>query len=232
MDAAWELAEAAASHGTVVRTELQTRGRGRFSRRWVSDPSVSLLVSVVLKTPSIIVGPLLPVAATLAVRDAVQDVSGLDCAIKWPNDVHLDGRKIAGVLVEVRVDTRGEATAVLGVGLNVNLDLASHPELQETATSLLAATGQRHSLSAAAAALFPRLEETFAQMTRGDELVDRWRRSLDTLGSHVVVRQRDRAIEGIAEDVDGEGRLLLRGPDGTLHRLAEGDVSLREEAAG
>ncbi|MCH8847621.1 MAG: biotin--[acetyl-CoA-carboxylase] ligase [Chloroflexi bacterium] len=224
MDAAWELAEAGAAHGTAVVAGTQTAGRGRFARAWVSGDGESLLASVVLR-PHASVAPLLTVIGCLAVLDAVRELCGLACAVKWPNDVHVGGKKLAGVLAEGRTDTTGAGVAVLGIGLNVNLDLAQHPELAGTATSLLAETGHATDLRLAGDALFRSLDAVYGSADPA-ALVARWRDALDTLGRRVTVRGRDATLSGLAEDVDAAGRLLLRTDDGALHALSEGDVTL------
>ena len=227
MDTAWELAEAGASHGTAVVAGTQTRGRGRFDRTWVSGPGESLLASVVLR-PDASIAPLLTVIGCLAVRDAVRELCGLACAMKWPNDVHVGGRKLCGVLAEGRTDTTGAGVAVLGIGLNVNLDLGQHPELAGTATSLLAETGRATGLRLAGDTLFRSLDACFGGAEPA-ALIARWREALDTLGARVTVRGRDATLSGLAEDVDAAGRLLLRTDDGALHALSEGDVTLAAE---
>ncbi len=230
MDVAWELAEAGVPHGTAVVAGTQTSGRGRFARPWVSGEGESLLASVVLR-PDGSIAPLLTMIGCLAVLDAVRELSGLACAVKWPNDVHVGGRKLCGVLAEARfdadssTDTRGASVAVLGIGLNVNLDLAQHPELVGNATSLLAETGHAIGLRLAGDTLFRSLDACYASAEPA-AVVARWRESLDTLGKRVTVRARDATLAGLAEDVDATGRLLLRTDDGTLHALSEGDVTL------
>ena len=112
---AWQLAEADAPHGMTVVAQEQTAGRGRFSRRWVSGEGDCLLASVLLRPPAD-AAPLLSIAGALAASDAVRALTGLACAFKWPNDVLLNGRKVCGVLTEVRADTDGNVIAVLGVG--------------------------------------------------------------------------------------------------------------------
>ena len=229
MDVAWERASRGAANGSAVQAASQTRGRGRFSRRWVSDPEGSLLLSVVMRAPPLTIGPLTAIGAAVAVVDAVRSLSGLDCAVKWPNDVRIGGRKLCGVLVEARADTTGNGVAILGVGLNVNLDPSRHPDIAEAATSLAAETGRRFRIGDAADALLEHLDTVFAASGPVLPVLERWRAMSDTLGRQVVVHQRNGALAGIAVDIDDEGRLLLRTADGALHRLSEGDVTLRTQ---
>ncbi len=224
MDVAWELADGGAAHGTAVQAGTQTAGRGRFGRRGLSSPGESVRLSVVLRSAGGYIGPLLPAVVTLAVCDAAVELAGIACAIKWPNDVHVAGRKLCGVLVEVRVDTAGSAVAVAGVGLNL-ADVV-HPELAGHATSLSAETGRNFRLSDAAEQLLASLDKNLEEANQGADIIGRWRSGLDTLGRRVSVKSRSGTFTGTAEDVDDEGRLLLRTDDGTIHVLSEGDVSI------
>ena len=129
-----ELAEAGAPHGTVVTAAEQTAGRGRQGRSWTAPPGKALLYSALLR-PLDERHLLLPLAAPLAVCEAAEELQpGIDCAIKWPNDVWVEGRKLAGVLIEAKPEERW---AVIGVGLNLSIEPDEFPpELRETATSL------------------------------------------------------------------------------------------------
>jgi BirA family biotin operon repressor/biotin-[acetyl-CoA-carboxylase] ligase len=217
-----------APHGTAIRALVQHVGRGRFARRWESAVGDSLLTSTILRTPPVPVGTPISVAATLAVRDTVRELTSSDCAIKWPNDVHVNGRKIAGVLVEASVDTDGNGVAILGIGLNVNLDPAQYPDIADIATSLSAEAGHPFTLDQLEATLFAALDTAIARVIADPQqmLID-WRASVDTLGRNISVHTRSGVLIGVAEDVDQHGHLLLRTPDGKLRTLAEGDVSLR-----
>jgi BirA family biotin operon repressor/biotin-[acetyl-CoA-carboxylase] ligase len=224
-DTAWALAQAGAPHGTAVQAQEQSRGRGRFSRRWVAGPGEALLASVLVRPPLRVV-PLLTIAATLAVRDAVRALAGVEAAVKWPNDVHVGGRKLAGVLAEGRTDTEGQTACVIGIGLNLTLDPAAHPDIAAVATSLWALTGQRVDPLHAGAAVLAALDGWYAAAVAGEDLLGPWRAGLDTLGQRIRVSVVGGALTGIAEDVDATGQLLLRTDDGRLHTLPAGDVTL------
>ena len=226
MDVAWDVAGRGAGHGTVVVAGVQTAGRGRFSRRWVSDRGESLLMSVLLR-PDARVAPLLGIAAALAVGDAVDALTGTACAFKWPNDVLLGGRKVCGILVEGRTDVAGDAAAVLGVGLNVDLDGAAHPELAETAASLRAAAGRPIAVAEAERAVLAALRSRYRRCIEDPSgTVRDWAARLSTLGRTVTVRQRNGATTGVAERVDGTGRLVLRLASGARRTVSEGEVTL------
>ena len=140
MDEAGRLAGGGCPEGLVVVTEQQTAGRGRFGRSWISGPGESLLLSIVLR-PTAEQLPQANMAATLAVaRTADRHVDGR-VTIKWPNDVRIGGRKVAGILIEADSQAGRIASAVVGIGINVSVDTAGHPEIAGTATSLVEETG-------------------------------------------------------------------------------------------
>ena len=168
-----DLARAAAPHGTLVTASEQTAGRGRQGRTWLARPGSAVLMSVVLRDPP----ESLPLAAAVAVAEAVP----ADCLIKWPNDVLLDGRKLAGILVEGRPQ---EGWAVLGIGLNVSTPAADFPaELRDIATSLAAALGEAPDTEEVLAALLARLDTRLASPL--DEVLEEWRRRDALLGSEI-----------------------------------------------
>jgi BirA family transcriptional regulator, biotin operon repressor / biotin---[acetyl-CoA-carboxylase] ligase len=203
------LALAEAPHGTVVTADEQTAGRGRQGRGWVAAPGSAVLVSIVLRPPPESV----PLAAAVAVAEAVP----ADCRIKWPNDVLVDGRKLAGILVEGRPQ---EGWAVLGIGLNVSTPAhAFPPELRETATSLAIALPEPPSAERVLAALLERLADRLA--TPLPEVLAEWR-SRDALEGSKV---RWNGGEGTAAGIDESGSLLVDTGAGRV-ALAAGEVHL------
>ncbi len=226
MDAAWAMADENAPHGAVVVARTQTAGRGRFSRPWVSGDDESLLLSVLLRPPPAAAALLSP-AAALAVVDTAEDAAGVRCEIKWPNDVLAGGRKLCGVLVELRARTDGVVAAVIGVGLNVNLDLRAIPELRETATSLAEQAGRRLDLREVESLFLRQFRDRYSQcVDDGPALLAAWAARLSTLGRRVTVREREGAVTGVAEGVDGAGRLIVRLASGECRAVSEGDVTL------
>ena len=226
-DAARELAAAGAPAGTLVLAEEQTAGRGRQGRAWVAPRGRALTLSIVVRSAADAISLLSP-AAAVAVCEACEQIASVRCAVKWPNDVWMDERKVAGILIEARPQ---EGWAVLGIGLNVDTTQDELPaELRETATSLRIATGGEVGREAALEALL--------------EAVARW---LDAGAEEVLAayRERDalhgRAIEwtegstrhaGEAQGVDGNGNLVAFTPDGERVTLAAGEVHLLRKPAG
>lgn len=212
-DIARGLATAGAPHGTVVTAGEQSAGRGRQGRRWTAPAGRALLVSVVLRETH----PLLPLAAAVAVAE----VCGDDARIKWPNDVQLGGRKVSGILAEARPQ---EGWAVLGVGLNVAVELADLPEeLRRTATTL----GRPPS------ALEPTLAELLGALTRAlalpqPALLEAWR-ARDALRGQPV---RWAGGAGTGAGVDDDGRLVVELPDGARVALDAGEVHLGSGGGG
>jgi len=206
-DRARDLAQAGAPHGTLVTAAEQTAGRGRQGRTWTAPPGSALLLSVVLRDPP----ALLPLAAALAVAE----VAGAGAQIKWPNDVLLDGRKVAGILAEGRPQ---DGWAVLGVGLNVALRIDDlPPELRDTAGTL----------GLEPADLEPTLERLLAALERTlalDEasLLEAYR-ARDALRGREVSWTTGR---GRAAGIDGEGRLIVELPEGGRTALSAGEVHL------
>jgi BirA family transcriptional regulator, biotin operon repressor / biotin---[acetyl-CoA-carboxylase] ligase len=207
-DRARELAGRGAPHGTVVTAGAQTAGRGRYGRTWSAPAGTSLLLSLIVREHD----ALLPLRAGLAVAD----VAGPDARVKWPNDVWIDGRKVAGILVEARP---GEGWAVLGIGVNVALDVRElPPELHTTAGTLGRA---RHELEPTLDELMDALDRRLAESPRATVAALRERDAL----LERPIRWTDG--EGIAAGIDDSGGLRVRLGDGSTRLLESGEVLLR-----
>jgi BirA family transcriptional regulator, biotin operon repressor / biotin---[acetyl-CoA-carboxylase] ligase len=214
-DRARELALAGVPHGTLVTASEQTAGRGRHGRRWSAPPDSALLLSLVLRFAPGAPLQLLPLAAPVAVCD----VAGSDARVKWPNDVVFVSAgglaKVAGILIEGRPQ---EGWAVLGIGLNVAVDLSQLPdELRDSAATMgLSRTDIEPTLTALLGALQRRIYEP-ARAT-----LAAWRER-DALRGRDVAWD---AGEGRAEGIDGAGRLIVARADGGRYALSAGEVHL------
>ena len=133
---------------------------------------------------------------------------------------------MAGILVETEVSGQDVRFALIGIGLNVNLDVDRAPEIAQIATSLMRESGRQVSRERTLAALLNRLEELYESPV--PSIVEAWRSRLETLGRHVRLSLGDKVYEGVAEDVDEAGSLVLRRPDGSTMTFEAGEVSLRE----
>jgi BirA family biotin operon repressor/biotin-[acetyl-CoA-carboxylase] ligase len=209
------LAAAGAPHGTLVTADEQTAGRGRQGRSWVAPPGRALLMSVVLRGLDERT-PLAPLAAAVAVCEAFPEADG----IKWPNDVWVGGRKVAGILIEGRPQ---EGWAVLGIGLNVAVGRDEFPaELRDVATSLRVAGSAVETPTAALRTLVPVLGTWLA--ASASEILDAWR-SRDALRGRRIAWGDG---SGIAAGIDDEGSLLVE-TDGGVVALRAGEVHLSRD---
>jgi BirA family biotin operon repressor/biotin-[acetyl-CoA-carboxylase] ligase len=229
MKVARELARQGAPEGTAVIADRQTAGRGRLGRTWLS-PEGSLALSVLLY-PDLAELPSLIMLASLAVGDAIRNVTGLDSQIKWPNDILIGGHKVCGMLIETRFRQvrRNEVHyAVIGIGVNVNVPAAALAEVRPPPTSLSAELGRPVSIVEATRSLLREMDRRYLELRSGGSLFEAWRGRLVTLGRRVRVTSGETSFEGIAESVERDGRLSVRTTDGHLTSVVAGDVTLKE----
>jgi BirA family biotin operon repressor/biotin-[acetyl-CoA-carboxylase] ligase len=225
-DLAKRQARQGVKEGTVIVAGEQTAGRGRIKRGWLS-PWGSIALSIILYPP-IAYLPSLIMVASLAVAKSIERVTNLKAQVKWPNDVLVSGRKVCGILIES--DVRGGKVdyAVIGIGVNVNLNLADFPDIAPFATSLSQELGRDISRLEAIQSLLSQAEKLYLALGEGDSVFRQWRERLVTLGKEVQVSSAEATYRGIAESVAADGSLLLRQPDGSLLKIVAGDVTLRQ----
>lgn len=226
-DVARAEAERGAPEGTAVLAEEQTAGRGRLGRAWVSPAGKNIYVTIVMRPPAARLRAL-SVVTPLAVAEALEGAAALSARIKWPNDVLVNGRKISGVLIETELMGDAVKYALVGIGLNVNLDVEAVPDIAAIATSVRRELGRDASREELLAAFLNAFEARYSQALEGDEPFRAWRSRLDTLGRRVRATLGERVVEGIAEDVDAEGNLLVRRDDGSLASVEAGEVTLSD----
>ncbi len=224
-------ARAGAPDGTVFVAEAQTAGRGQRGRSWLAPPGECILMSIILR-PILPAGHahLLTMLAACAAASAVEATVGLRCPLKWPNDLTLGERKLGGILVETSFLGDSLEHAVVGVGLNVNLDVDRFPEIAGTATSLARELGAPVDRAPLARELLRQLDLRYVLLGEGraHEIHAEWRQRLDTLGRRaVVIDAAGQSEEVVAEDVTPDGGLVVRRADGTRRTLHFGEVSLR-----
>jgi len=224
MDTARQLASQGTREGTVIVAEEQTEGRGRLGRHWVSRAGQSISLSVVLH-PTMGQLPQLNMVASLATVRSITKATGLKPLIKWPNDVLLDNKKVSGILIENIFDGPVLKAAVIGIGINVNLDPESFPAISAIATSLSIEAGGTVSTQDLTARLLKELDELYRDLCRTGTVYDSWVPLVETIGKRVRVRSGDRIEEGCAESVDDNGRLILQRADGTRLALDAGEVT-------
>jgi len=226
MAVAREEALAGAAEGTVIIAEEQTAGKGRLERSWVSPRGCIALSVILYPDPSDL--PSLVMVASLAVVKAIESVTGQKPQIKWPNDIIINGKKVCGILVESGVCDRNRIYAVIGIGINVNIETDSIGEVLLPATSLSYELGREVSRLELVKRLLVEMERLYLLAQGSGVVYQEWRDSLETLGKRVRASSGDTVYEGIAESVDRDGSLMIRRRDGSLRRFAAGDVTLRD----
>jgi len=229
-----ELAEKGAPEGTAIVAEEQTGGRGRLGRGWLSPAGKGIWLSLILRprvAPWQI--PQLSLLAAVGVVSAIEESTGLKVGIKWPNDILSSGKKLCGILTEMRAEVEIIQYVILGIGLNVNLDIEDFPEdLRPLSTSLKIELGKE-------VPRLPLLKSLLYHLEKGYEVWEKegfssiresWKKANVTLGRPVRIEAGRKVFEGVAVDIDEEGGLWVKGADGNLERFTYGEVSLRNLA--
>lgn len=226
MDVAKREAITGAPEGTVIVADEQVAGRGRMGRTWLS-PAGSIALSVILY-PGVAHLPFLIMLASLSVVHSVEAVTGLKPQIKWPNDVLINGKKVCGILTESSVKGNSAKFAVIGIGINVNLEPDDLPDIGPVATSLSMELGREVSRLDLVKGLLVDMERLYLGLAQGKQAIHReWRDRMVTLGRRVEVRADGNVYKGVAESVTEEGSLVLRQENGNIRVFTAGDVTLR-----
>lgn len=225
-----ELYTQGAAHGTIVMAEEQTAGRGRMDRKWFSPPNKNILVSILLM-PDIKPENVYALTLALAVSsiDAIKELCGCSAMIKWPNDIYLYNKKLAGILTEFSIRGERPAYVILGMGMNVNWCPDEESGMLFTSTSLAKATGEQVSRNRLIAEILKRFECLYNDII--DKRMDEFNRRCNSLslltGNMVSVDTGDEIISGKAIGLDKDGGLTLETQDGEVKKILNGDVSIR-----
>jgi BirA family biotin operon repressor/biotin-[acetyl-CoA-carboxylase] ligase len=227
-----KLARDGVKEGAVVFAESQTKGRGRLGRKWMSPTHKGLWFSVLLR-PNLYPQETtqLTVVSATALRRAIRTVTGLSAEIKWPNDLLLGGKKVAGILTEMSAEVDRVRHVILGIGLDVNQEANEFSaELRPLATSLKIESGEAVCRAEIATEILRELDFDYARVCSGKfaEVADEWEAACVTIGKNVTVHMGDRRFRGRAESLDDDGALLVRTEHGHLERVIGGDVILEK----
>jgi len=230
-----ELAAQGAPEGTIVIAEKQTSGRGRRGRSWFSPPGGGIYCSLILRpvlSPS--ETPRITLMTAVVAAETLISLVKLKLRIKWPNDILVNGKKLAGILTEISTEMDAVNYIVVGIGLNVNTQFEDLPiEIKKTATSILIETGKR----------FPRVKliqhylklyEKYYDMFKDNDfepIMKRWRELADIIGKQIRVDVIGKTHIGKVVDVDNDGVLILKDDQGVLQRIFSGDVTLAREVS-
>jgi len=238
--AAKELGGTGAPEGTVVLAEEQTAGRGRMGRLWLSPGYANLLFSLLLR-PKMEADQvfILTMVFALATSEAVEEISDISAMIKWPNDIYVAGKKLAGMLTEFSVKGKMVEYVVLGLGLNVNwhpADVADAGKGEKSilypATSILKETGRRISRADLLVRILKRFESYYREVMDGSvgQFYERWNQRSVLLDKRVEIETVDGRVSGTALRIDGKGSLIILDDKGNEKRILNGDVSVGFES--
>jgi BirA family transcriptional regulator, biotin operon repressor / biotin---[acetyl-CoA-carboxylase] ligase len=223
-------------HGTVVTADSQTAGKGRQGRTWLTPRGTAIAVSLLLKHQwPVNRAPWLTMIAGVAAVQAIQThYPSLPLGLKWPNDVvvrdeRTGWRKLGGVLVEGQVKGQWLESAVVGLGLNINIPATELPAIHPPATSLLAETGQHTHRRPLLHHLLAHFEQLYDAAEKGESPQSLWQEMLLTIGQQVIVTTAEGKVltQGLAVETTAEGHLRLQDDHGRWHTIPAGDVSLR-----
>lgn len=238
-DVAKQLADGDNSEGTLVLADEQTAGRGRLARTWHAPPHSSILMSLILR-PNLAPhqAPRVTMAVVLGARDAIHAETQLNAAIKWPNDILLNGKKCAGILAESGIVGDKLEYVIVGLGVNVNFTLAEKNQVSArnlvfgNATTIADELGRSFSRARLIQSILRSIEKYYLQMRAGENLREEFANRLTTLGQSIQAQTPWGIEEGMAENVDDDGALQLRRADGSLIRLVAGEVTLVKMRGG
>ncbi|MEI6863479.1 MAG: biotin--[acetyl-CoA-carboxylase] ligase [Candidatus Omnitrophota bacterium] len=228
-DSAYALAENGIAEGTVVIAEEQTKGKGRHGRKWESPPKSGVYMSCVIRpemAPNEIAK--ITLVAAVAVAKAVRLFTGLEAMIKWPNDILINGRKVCGILTEMKAEQDSIDFIIVGIGVNINTPIANLPKGGSSLKEELQRTSKSGDLSRVlfVKKMIESLEEEYSRLrVKGFKpIMEEWR-SLSALpGVKIKVILQNRTIEGEAHDIDSDGSLMVRLDSGLLEKISSGDV--------
>ena len=223
------LAEQGASEGELVIADSQTDGRGRLGRHWVSPPNLNLYFSVILrpKLPPAR-APQITLMAAVALAETLQSLLPVPPAIKWPNDITVNGKKLAGILTEMSCGTNAVDFVILGIGVNVNYPVDLMPEaIRQRATSVSAECQKKISREDFLRRLIQHLDRCYGEIEENGfaPLAPRWEAYFGWRGHRVRIELLGQVTFGIARGLDHDGALLLEDEHGSLQRVIAGDVT-------
>ena len=230
---AHKLAYEGAVEGTLVVAEEQTTGRGRLDRAWYSPKHTGVWMSLILRPqipPS--QAPQLTLLAAVGVVQAIQEVTGLEPDIKWPNDILIHQKKLVGILTELQAETDRINSVIIGIGINVNQELNHFPEsLHSIASSLSIEKGKKIDRAKLIQVILLKIEKLYKEyLQHGFKVVKLlWESYATSIGKQIIARTLNGSIEGKAIGIDEEGVLLLEDEAGVVHHIYSADIDLSKK---
>lgn len=232
-DEAFKLACVGALEGTVIIANSQTKGKGRLQRIWHSPSGVNIYTSIILR-PNFapFLTPQIPIMAGVAVAEILEEYCIGKVSLKWPNDVHLNGKKICGILSQAKTTVNYIDFVVLGIGINVNISYAQFPlDIRDIATSLAIEGGRDFSRQELIISLYENLTKWYKKLKRNgfDEIKEKWLRMTLMIGCNIQVMFQDEVIRGKALDIDEYGSLIIMNIEGETIKISAGDATILKE---
>lgn len=228
-DVAYELAEKGMKEGLVVLADEQSAGKGRHGRRWLSPAKGGIYMSYILR-PKIIPNeiPKITLVSAVAVAKAIRELFGLEAMIKWPNDILINGRKVCGILTEMKAEQDSVDFVVVGIGVNVNTKASHLPKSASSLKEELNHAGRAENLSRIELArrILEKIEEDYfiLQKKGFKPIIEEWKRLTAMLGARVRVILPNREFGGHVHNVDPDGCLIVRLDSGVLEKVSSGDI--------
>ncbi|MFE1244143.1 biotin--[acetyl-CoA-carboxylase] ligase [Fictibacillus sp. NPDC058756] len=225
---AHSLAREGAVEGSIVIADEQTGGRGRLGRAWQSPSGTGIWMSLILR-PEIPLqkAPQLTLLIAVAASRAIEKVTGLEAAIKWPNDLLIKGKKVAGILTELQAEADSIHSVIVGIGMNVNQEKKHFSEeISEIATSLAIESGKTYKRAELAGAVLQEIENLYrSYLDKGFAVIKLlWEARAYSLGKRITARSVTGSITGYAKGITDEGVLLLEDDNGEIHSIYSADI--------
>lgn len=223
------LGDEGAPHGTLAVADRQTAGRGRRGRTWESPGGSCIYMSILLR-PDLAPekAPMLTLVMACGVAEGIMDCADVKVQIKWPNDIIVSGKKLAGILTEMSTQVDYINHVTVGVGINVNVQ--NFPEEIQTATSLLSETGTQTKRAPVIAAVMKHFEENYKIFMQTEDmsgLMEKYSSLLVNQGREVLILEKDAEYKAYAEGINQKGELVVLREDGTVENICAGEVSVR-----
>lgn len=228
MDYCKKLALSGEPEGTIVSAEFQNTGRGRFSRKWISPHGENIQMSILLR-PKINHLPYLNMAASLAICETTELITKATTHIKWPNDVQVNNKKLAGILIESSINGNQVDYSILGIGLNVNMDISPHPDINQIATSLKDITNNIIDKNIVLKILYGKLNYYYTKIKNNENLVDQWASKISTIGENVTISfpgTKKSPLAGKAQKILQDGSIQIILNNGTIFNASAGEISI------
>jgi BirA family biotin operon repressor/biotin-[acetyl-CoA-carboxylase] ligase len=224
MEMGKHLASEGAVEGTIIIADKQTTGKGRLNRIWLS-PENNLAISIVLRPTFPTMLKLIMVASVAVVR-AIKEITEIDAWIKWPNDIMVRGKKVCGILIENEIKSGKPSFSIIGIGINIDINLSEFTEIASIATSLSVEAGHTVQRTELTCVLLSELEKLYLEAQKSNLVYEEWQRNMEALGKVVRVQSSNTVEQGKAEGVTQNGNLLLRHTDGSISEIVAGDVTI------